>query len=139
MTPNLFLHERSGFADLIRIADAERGLLPALVEKDYWIMHCLYGLAAQNFMRHYYDISQLLEYPNVTNFIGTPKYQTRKKVRFRMGANLHISENKAFLLSDPVTRNQYALAYQATASLYFNDQIPFDTILRKIQAQIDKL
>jgi len=30
------LHEREDFADLIRIVADERGLLPALVEKDYW-------------------------------------------------------------------------------------------------------
>jgi len=318
MPPDLFLHERSDFADLIRIVADERGLLPALVEKDYWIMHCLYGLAAQdfafelkggtslskgfgiiqrfsedidiridpacahfevftganqtkkarhiesrqqfydwladtiqiegisnverdhafddekfrsggirlhyestfdnptglkegilletgfddtqpnsprtisswaydkasdssvtmpdnraidvpcyhpgytfveklqtvstkfrqqqvmgelpqNFMRHYYDISQLLQHPDVTAFIDTPEYQKQKKVRFRTGDNLNISENEAFLLSDPATRDQYALAYQATASLYFNDQTSFDTILDRIQVQIDKL
>ena len=318
MPPDPYLHERSDFSDLIRIVADERGLLPALVEKDYWIMHCLYGLAAQdftfelkggtslskgfaiiqrfsedidiridpacapfevftganqtkkarhiesrqqfydwlaytiqiegisnierdhafddekfrsggirlhydsvfdnlaglkegilletgfddtqpnsprtisswayekasendvtildnraidvpcyhpgytfveklqtvstkfrqqqdkgelpqNFMRHYYDISQLLEHPDVADFIGTAEYQERKKVRFRIGDNLNISENEAFLLSDPATRDQYALAYQATASLYFNDQIPFDTILDRIQTHIQIL
>ena len=318
MPPDPYLHERPDFADLIRIVADERGLLPALVEKDYWIMHCLYGLAAQNFafelkggtslskgfgiiqrfsedidiridpacapfevftganqtkkarhiesrqqfydwladtiqiegisnverdhafddekfrsggirlhydstfdnpaglkegilletgfddtqpnsprtisswaydkasdssvampdnraidipcyhpgytfveklqtvstkfrqqrelgglpqnfMRHYYDISQLLEHPDVADFIGTPEYQERKKKRFRTGDNLNISENEAFLLSDPATRDQYALAYQATASLYFNDQIPFDTILDRIQTHIQIL
>lgn len=28
----------------MRIVGEEIGILPALVEKDYWIMHCLYGL-----------------------------------------------------------------------------------------------
>jgi len=318
MPPDPFLHERSDFADLVRIVADERGLLPALVEKDYWIMHCLYGLATQgftfelkggtslskgfgiiqrfsedidiridpvcapfevftganqtkkarhiesrqqfydwladtiqikgignverdlafddekfrsggirlhyestfdnpaglkegilletgfddtqpssrrtisswaydkasdssiailnnraidvpcyhpgytfveklqtvstkfrqqqdkgelpqNFMRHYYDISQLLEHPDVADFIGTAEYQERKKIRFRIGDNLNISENEAFLLSDPTTRDQYALAYQTTASLYFNDQTPFDTILDRIQSRIEEL
>lgn len=39
-----YLHKHPQFADLIRIVAAERGIGPALVEKDYWIMHCLYGL-----------------------------------------------------------------------------------------------
>jgi hypothetical protein len=39
-----FLHNHPQFADLIRIVAEERGIDPALVEKDYWIMHCLYGL-----------------------------------------------------------------------------------------------
>jgi hypothetical protein len=39
-----YLHNHSEFADLIRIVAEEKGIDPALVEKDYWIMHCLYGL-----------------------------------------------------------------------------------------------
>ncbi|MGB9369226.1 MAG: nucleotidyl transferase AbiEii/AbiGii toxin family protein [Xanthobacteraceae bacterium] len=39
-----YLHNHPQFADLIRIVAAEKGIDPALVEKDYWIMHCLYGL-----------------------------------------------------------------------------------------------
>jgi|SRR5262252_2457851 len=39
-----YLHNHPQFVDLIRIVASERGIDPALVEKDYWIMHCLYGL-----------------------------------------------------------------------------------------------
>src|SRR5271165_1289055 len=39
-----YLHNHPEFPDLIRIVAGERGIDPALVEKDYWIMHCLYGL-----------------------------------------------------------------------------------------------
>ncbi len=39
-----YLHNHAQFADLIRIVANEEGIDPALVEKDYWIMHCLYGL-----------------------------------------------------------------------------------------------
>src|SRR3954451_7954121 len=39
-----FLHDHPQFPDLIRIVAQEMGIDPALVEKDYWIMHCLYGL-----------------------------------------------------------------------------------------------
>ena len=42
--PADYLHNHPQFADLIRIVAAEKGIDPALVEKDYWIMHCLYGL-----------------------------------------------------------------------------------------------
>lgn len=47
--PPDFLHDHPQFADLIRIVAEEKGIDPALVEKDYWIMHCLYGLQQQNF------------------------------------------------------------------------------------------
>jgi hypothetical protein len=39
-----FLHNHRQFADLVRIIAEARGVDPALVEKDYWLMHCLYGL-----------------------------------------------------------------------------------------------
>jgi hypothetical protein len=42
--PADYLHNHPQFAELIRIVAKEKGIDPALVEKDYWIMHCLYGL-----------------------------------------------------------------------------------------------
>ena len=39
-----FLHQRADFADLLRIVADRDSITPTLVEKDYWIMHCLYGL-----------------------------------------------------------------------------------------------
>jgi predicted nucleotidyltransferase component of viral defense system len=39
-----YLHNHPEFSDLIRIVAQQRDVDPALVEKDYWIMHCLYGL-----------------------------------------------------------------------------------------------
>jgi len=45
----MFLHEHPDFPDLIRIVSDEKNIIPQLVEKDYWIMHCLYGLTQQGF------------------------------------------------------------------------------------------
>ena len=42
--PADYLHKHPQFRDLIRIVAQENKIDPALVEKDYWIMHCLYGL-----------------------------------------------------------------------------------------------
>jgi len=42
--PTDYLHNHKQFPDLIRIVAEQKGIDPALVEKDYWIMHCLYGL-----------------------------------------------------------------------------------------------
>ena len=44
-----FLHERRDFGQLIALVAEQRGIDPMLVEKDYWIMHCLWGLQAQGF------------------------------------------------------------------------------------------
>ena len=39
-----YLHNHPEFPDLIRIVAEEQSIDPALIEKDYWIMHCLFGL-----------------------------------------------------------------------------------------------
>jgi hypothetical protein len=38
-----YLHNHAEFADLIRIVATAKSIDPGLVEKDYWIMHGLYG------------------------------------------------------------------------------------------------
>lgn len=48
MPPDPFLHQHPEFPDLIRIVATQMTIDPALVEKDYWIMHCLYGLQRMN-------------------------------------------------------------------------------------------
>ena len=47
MPPIDFLHRHSDFSDLLRIVGEKKSIDPALVEKDYWVMHCLYGLQLQ--------------------------------------------------------------------------------------------
>lgn len=39
-----YLHNHPEFPELIRIVGQDKVIDPALVEKDYWIMHCLFGL-----------------------------------------------------------------------------------------------
>ncbi|MDD7886734.1 nucleotidyl transferase AbiEii/AbiGii toxin family protein [Flavivirga sp. 57AJ16] len=45
--PNNYLHERADFVDLLRILEQETSIQIQLIEKDYWIMHVLYGLKKQ--------------------------------------------------------------------------------------------
>jgi len=47
MTP--FLHELPDFQDLIQVVADQRAIDPSLVEKDYWIMHSLWGLQTLSF------------------------------------------------------------------------------------------
>jgi predicted nucleotidyltransferase component of viral defense system len=42
-----FLHARRDFGQLLSLIANERRIDPVLVEKDYWLMHCLWGLQAQ--------------------------------------------------------------------------------------------
>ena len=44
-----YLHALPDFPELIRIVADEQQIPAGQVEKDYWIMHCLYGLSAQGF------------------------------------------------------------------------------------------
>lgn len=44
MPSNNFLHHHPEFPALVRIVGRDMSIAPTLVEKDYWIMHCLYGL-----------------------------------------------------------------------------------------------
>jgi hypothetical protein len=45
----MLLHEHKNFKDLIATVSDAMGIEPTLVEKDYWIMHCLWGLQQQGF------------------------------------------------------------------------------------------
>lgn len=45
----IYLHDHPDFLPLIQIIEEETGILAGLVEKDYWIMHALYGLKKQSY------------------------------------------------------------------------------------------
>ncbi|WP_281034887.1 nucleotidyl transferase AbiEii/AbiGii toxin family protein [Mesorhizobium waimense] len=82
-----------------------------------------------NFMRHYYDVSCLLEDEGVKAFIG----------RFRGGDEPNLRRNEAFRLSDPATRQIYADAYERTRALYYRDRPSLDAILAQLDAHLDRL
>ncbi len=42
-----YLHNHKDFPDLLNILADKNNILPGLIEKDYWIMHVLYGLKKQ--------------------------------------------------------------------------------------------
>ena len=45
----MYLHHHKNFKDLLLAESETRGIDPILIEKDYWIMHCLYGLQTLGF------------------------------------------------------------------------------------------
>lgn len=97
------------------------------------------GTFPTNFMRHYYDVHQLLAQAEVQKFMGTDAYEARKRQRFRKGDILKISENEAFLFRDEKTRTQYEAEYRKTESLYYKGQVPFSDILRRISENIGRM
>jgi predicted nucleotidyltransferase component of viral defense system len=92
-----------------------------------------------NFLRHYYDLAQLLKNSKVQEFIGTEDYYERKELRFRSGDNFNISENEAFWIPDSETRMLYQEAFEQTRSLYYGEQPDFENILLVIQEQAKDL
>lgn len=90
------------------------------------------------YMRHYYDIHELLKQPEVQKFIGTDAYKAHKQARFRQDDNQNIAENEAFLLSDPKTRTTFANAYERSSALYYAGKPTFEQILAEIEKSIDR-
>ena len=91
------------------------------------------------FMRHYYDVYELLQQPDVQNFIGTDAYTAHKQARFRQGDNQNIAENEAFRLGDAKTKALYTNAYERSSGLYYAGKPTFEQILAQIKAWVEKL
>lgn len=96
------------------------------------------GKVSTNFLRHYYDIHQLLDVEAVQKFIGTPEYLEHKKKRFK-SLDLDVAESGAFTIEDDKTRKQFEAEYSKTAPLYYRGQIPLDKILARIQKDLERL
>lgn len=89
-----------------------------------------------NFMRHYYDIYQLLQLDRVKNFIGTDEYFAHKEKRFREKDEKDLTKNEAFMLSDLGMRKKYEEAYLKTKNLYFKGQVDLSMILVSLNANL---
>ncbi|HWO30973.1 MAG TPA: nucleotidyl transferase AbiEii/AbiGii toxin family protein [Candidatus Acidoferrum sp.] len=98
----------------------------------------LAGKVPTNFLRHYYDIHQLLDVETVQRFIGTPEYLAHKKKRFK-SLDPNVAKSGAFTIEDENIRKQFEAEYLKTAPLYYRGQIPFDTILARIQQDLARL
>jgi predicted nucleotidyltransferase component of viral defense system len=80
------------------------------------------GKIPANFLRHYYDVYQLLENDRIKDFIGTDEYYKHKDERFPQSDEKNLSINEAFTLSDPDIRKTYEREYVSKKDLYFNKQ-----------------
>lgn len=98
------------------------------------------GDEGPNFIRHYYDVSQLLTLKEVLDFMGTEEYYKHKADRFpNKDQENPISRNEAFLLNDPELRAQFKGRYLKTRNLYYKGQPDFDAVLKILHKYIDKL
>lgn len=92
-----------------------------------------------NFIRHYYDVYQLLGHKSVLDFIGTEAYFKHKASRFRKTDEMELIKNEAFVLSDAATRDKYSREYERTQVLYYGGFPSFDAILGRIKLHLSKL
>jgi len=86
-----------------------------------------------NFIRHYYDIYQLLGQNSVLEFIGTEAYYEHKAHRFRKTDEMDLTKNEAFNLNDSDTREKYAREFKRTEILYYGGFPSFDMIIERIK------
>lgn len=92
----------------------------------------------ENFLRHYYDLSCLLDLPEVKAFIGTQEYEEYKKERFKSD-NPKVSNCEGFYLNNETERQIFNKEYLKSRALYYQGQIPLDEILKKIGSVLDTL
>ncbi|HXW93868.1 MAG TPA: nucleotidyl transferase AbiEii/AbiGii toxin family protein [Terriglobales bacterium] len=96
------------------------------------------GKVPTNFLRHYYDIHQLLDVEAVQKFIGTKEYWEHKKKRFK-SLDMDVAKSGAFSIEETNVRKQFEAEYLKTAPLYYRGQVSLETILARIQKDVARL
>jgi hypothetical protein len=97
------------------------------------------GISPLQFMRHYYDVYELLGRSDIQAFIGTEAYKAHKAKRFPKADNQNIAQNEAFTISDPATSKIYEKAYEDSAALYYGSKPTLTQVLARIHEWIDRL
>lgn len=92
-----------------------------------------------NFIRHYYDLYQLIERDDVQKFIGTEEYNNFKLEHFGKSDDVVIAKSDAFKFSDPNDRKIFDQAYTRSEDLYYQGRPGFQEILDRINKDINKL
>lgn len=96
-------------------------------------------LLPENFIRHYYDIYQLLGTRRVQDFLETTDYKEHKhKVFGRSSHDRHVFE-EALCLPEEATRRRYEDEYEKKADLYYFERPTFTEILSRIQKYVNEL
>lgn len=92
----------------------------------------------ENFIRHYYDLYQLLDRKDVQDFIGTPEYQDYKRERFK-SLDTNLSQSEAFKISDKEDRKLFEKEYERSKGLYYQGRPTLDDILQKFASNLSRL
>lgn len=92
-----------------------------------------------NFMRHYYDVFQLLKLERVQQFIGSEKYVAHKELRFRTADEKDLTKNDAFIISNAETQKIYQQSFEKTKGLYYKGQPKFSEILESFKSFLPRM
>jgi hypothetical protein len=91
-----------------------------------------------NFIRHYYDLYQLIERPDVQEFIGTKEYEDFKVERFGTD-DTKVSKSDAFTLKTKTDRELFESEYLRSAPLYYKGRPTLQEILDRIAKDLHRL
>jgi hypothetical protein len=116
--PAQYLHERKDFEVLLSTLSEELGILPALVEKDYWIMQSLNGLLTCGLSFELKGGTSLSKGYNIIE-------------RFSEDIDLHISPPQKFIEETQIIVNENPRA--TSKSAIANREILFDWLAHNIQ------
>lgn len=98
------------------------------------------GVKNKNFLRHYSDVSDLLNNSIVNEFIGTEEYKAHKLKRIKgKDSEVPISSNEAFLLNDKKLLDELKKRFFETKNLYYNGQPNFEEIINNIKTNLPRL
>lgn len=92
-----------------------------------------------NFIRHYYDIYQLLNTEQINVFLKTEAYQAYKQEKFGTLNEPDLTKNPAFQLSEPGELDKFSSLYQKKAEIYFGTIPSFKEIITCIKNQASQL
>lgn len=98
-----YLHNHKEFSELIEIVSEETGIIPQLIEKDYWIMHVLYGLQQQGFEFELKGGTSLSKgYKIIDRFSEDidirikPSFKLNVEKDLRKAKSIHVQSRKSF-------------------------------------------
>lgn len=91
-----------------------------------------------NFIRHYYDLFQLIDCKEVQDFIGTPEYEAFKKERFGSD-DTKVGNSDALRLTSPNDRSLFENEYSRSESLYFKGRPTLEQILTRMAKDLHRL
>lgn len=97
------------------------------------------GQMPTNFMRHYYDVFQLLKLKRVQDFIGSEAYLAHKDLRFPNADEKDLTKNDAFIIADAETLKVYKQSFDRTKGLYYKGQPEFSDILESFKPYLPRM